>query len=367
MHKADRVLQQNRRLAGAVWRYLLLFALLSVTLFLLSSRSVVVYDEGIALTGAMRVLAGQVPHRDFYYNYGAGTVYLLAGLFRLFSVSVLVERIAGVFASSLLVLSMYALTRRYTARWIAVAATVVGLLWVAMDTIQGLLPPAVCLPILWSTWLLVPVVNPVEQRRTFGAGLLVGALFLLRYDLGVGIACAHLVATALFVLAREGRTSSRVRRIWGVVWPYASGFAAIVAGPAICLSRVAPLHDLLYDVFLFQAKYYRMGRALPLPRVSFDTLPDCIVYVSPLVIGLALYFIAREFWRDRHSERRAALPSSGPAADWLLHHCGDDLREGYGTHKRGTDVPVHHLVPHDASVDGERPDDRASATRRYAA
>jgi hypothetical protein len=28
------------------------------------------YDEGIVLTGAMRIAFGQTPHQDFYFIYG---------------------------------------------------------------------------------------------------------------------------------------------------------------------------------------------------------------------------------------------------------------------------------------------------------
>lgn len=286
----------------------LCFLAVSLVLFLLSSRYVVVYDEGIALTGAMRVMAGQVPHRDFYYNYGAGTLYFLAGLFRVFGTSVLVERLQGVVTSSLLILSVYWVSRRYCARWIALGAAVLAGLWTATDLIQGFLPAAICLLTLWSTWLLVPERTPHSRWRAFGAGMVVALLFLLRYELGIALAFSHLTALVLFALLTSRRASEQVRRIAEVWWPYAAGFLVVVIGPAIAYLRVAPLHDLLYDVFLFQAKYYRMARGLPLPRLSFDTLADCVVYVVPIAIGLAVYFIARGV-RAHRQENRAALPS----------------------------------------------------------
>ena len=64
-----------------------LFLFSCLAAFLLMARSIVVYDEGIVLTGAMRVLAGDVIHRDFYANYGPGQFYALAGLFQVFGQS----------------------------------------------------------------------------------------------------------------------------------------------------------------------------------------------------------------------------------------------------------------------------------------
>jgi hypothetical protein len=45
------------------------------------------------LTGAIRVAAEAIGHRDFYTPYGPGQFYILAGLFNAFGRTVLVERL----------------------------------------------------------------------------------------------------------------------------------------------------------------------------------------------------------------------------------------------------------------------------------
>ena len=50
-------------------------------LFASMNRDVSRYDEGLVLFGAVRVLHGDVPYRDFYANYGPAQFYVLAGLF----------------------------------------------------------------------------------------------------------------------------------------------------------------------------------------------------------------------------------------------------------------------------------------------
>ena len=56
------------------------------------------------LVAAMRVAAGQIPHRDFYAIYGPGQFYVLAGLFKLFGQTILIERIVDLIFRSLVVL-----------------------------------------------------------------------------------------------------------------------------------------------------------------------------------------------------------------------------------------------------------------------
>lgn len=291
----------------------LLLLLISAILFLLGSRWIAVHDEGIETTGAMRILTGQVPHRDFYYNYGAGMLYLLAGLFKLFGMSLLVERLLGLFSASLLIISVYALARKYCGPGVAIFTALLGFVWTSSDLVQGFAPPLVCLPLLWSTWLVLPVANTATQRRrAFGAGLLIGLLFLFRYETGIGVACAHALAIFIFAMLKEGGPKKGLRWAAGEMWPYPLGVAAVLTVPVVRYLRVAPLHDLLYDVFLFPAKDYRIGRGLPLPRPTFAALPDCVIYLAPLAIGVAIYAITREI------RRNASRPAeSRELSDWV--------------------------------------------------
>jgi len=51
------------------------------------------YDEGLMVSGAARVLDGAIPYRDFWTIYAPGQFYALAGVFKLFGVSLLASRI----------------------------------------------------------------------------------------------------------------------------------------------------------------------------------------------------------------------------------------------------------------------------------
>ena len=56
------------------------------------ARRANLYDEGFVLFDAMRTLNGDLLHRDFYTPYGPGQYFIIAGLFKFFGASVLVER-----------------------------------------------------------------------------------------------------------------------------------------------------------------------------------------------------------------------------------------------------------------------------------
>ena len=289
---------------------LIVFAGAFLVLFLLNNRFVNLYDEGLMLTAVMRTMAGQVLHRDFYYNYGPGQLYLLAGLFKVFGTSVLVERLTLAFASSGLALSVYVLARKFCSQAISFAAAVLCLTWILGELMrQAVMNPLIPTLALWACWMVVPVNDArLQRRRAAIAGVLSGVLFLFRYDMGIGLLVANLFGVAVVLWMRErglGRAvHSLVKRI---LWPYVAGFAIVSVPAMLAYLSVAPLHDLLYDIVLYSSKYYRVARRLPFPwRHSGRLFEDFVVYALPLLMAVSVWAAYRWMNPRRISEDEAS-------------------------------------------------------------
>src|SRR3954468_15206824 len=56
-------------------------------------REIGPHDEGLMLQAAARVADGQLPYRDFWWNYGPGQPFLLGGLWKALGPPLLVWRI----------------------------------------------------------------------------------------------------------------------------------------------------------------------------------------------------------------------------------------------------------------------------------
>src|SRR5215210_4792183 len=111
------------------WTELLIFLSSALLLTLGMDRHLGVYDEGVILTGAMRVAAGEVPHRDFYANYGPAQFYVLAALFKCFGQYAFIERALDVLIRAGIVAFCYALTAAHTRKSIALSAAAVAGVW----------------------------------------------------------------------------------------------------------------------------------------------------------------------------------------------------------------------------------------------
>jgi hypothetical protein len=154
-------------------------------------KPVIPMEEGSVLVYPERVLAGAVPNKDFETMYGPGNLWFLAGVYKVFGVTVVVERTVGLLYRLALVLALFFIGRRYglavgiAAALIATLLTV-GTWGVAYAWFGGL---------ALATWSLYAV----TQRKWLLLGGIAGGLALtFRPDLVIAIA-------ALVLICRSGR------------------------------------------------------------------------------------------------------------------------------------------------------------------
>ena len=70
------------------------------------------HDEGLMLQAAHRIASGELPYRDFWWNYGPGQPYVLAGLEQLFDRSLVPWRVLRVLLDATVALLAYRLAAR---------------------------------------------------------------------------------------------------------------------------------------------------------------------------------------------------------------------------------------------------------------
>lgn len=296
----------------------LFFFAAAIVLFLSMSLAPNVYDEGLILTGAMRVAAGQIPHRDFYIPYGPAQLYVLAGLFKLFGTSLLVERLFDLLLKALLIAVVFATTSFYCHKPIPAAAGFIAGLSVfgLLDDSCGLALTPVSLLNLASTFLILPVIQgTISKRRIFGVGALAGCAALFRYDTGLALFAIHISLVLVAVHLTSRGTTTRLRTFVSILWPYLLGFAAVFLPPAIYYLSVAPLHPFIHDIFLFPSKYYRSGRNLPFPNIGWKTFDNITIYLIILAAGMSIYYGSIYLFR-RPLDKQNALDQQ--RWHWLL-------------------------------------------------
>ena len=95
----------DRRAGRGGWRVVLALLLLAA-LAPAWHRPESQFDEGFTLAYGVRVLEGDLPHRDFVSFYGPGNPFIVAGAFAIGGVNQTTERVVGVIYRLLIVLGV---------------------------------------------------------------------------------------------------------------------------------------------------------------------------------------------------------------------------------------------------------------------
>src|SRR5258706_6169214 len=163
-------------------------------------------DEGILLQGAVRILRGEIPYRDFFSFYTPGSYYIYAVVFRLFGTSFSSARDLLMVYAAVLSLITYLLARRAFSRAIALVA--------AVSITLVFMPAYVAVLHNWdSTFtamlaLYFGVLFLEQQRPTlaFVSGLFTGATLMIEQSKGAGLLLGCMLAgLALFRGSRSDR------------------------------------------------------------------------------------------------------------------------------------------------------------------
>jgi 4-amino-4-deoxy-L-arabinose transferase-like glycosyltransferase len=152
---------------------------------LFNRESVLSYSIGYNLYSAERILAGEVPYRDFHTLYPPETLYLNARLFQWFGVS-LYTALFGVFVfKTLTVLFIYLSGRELLSRGQALAVAALALVWLrpngpfkAVPMHYGALFLAIAL------WLLLKHARRPRAGLLFAAGCALGVLATFKHNIG---------------------------------------------------------------------------------------------------------------------------------------------------------------------------------------
>ena len=231
-------------------------------------------EEGFMLVFPERFLHGDIPNKDFLHLYGPGSVWVLAGIYKVFGVQLLNERLFGLAQQISIVLGMYGLAR-FWGRTIALFCAVIALVIIV--------PPIGLTALAWVGGvglgllaLLATLVgrakaeadtlcgdrsDPEDRRharpdstRGLGwalvGGLVASAALLFRLDL--------VVAVGLATLAALWGTDKRFKIRFG------AGLSLGVLGYVVHMALAGP-YTVFKGMVLDPVVYLRGGRRLPVP------------------------------------------------------------------------------------------------------
>ena len=240
-------------------------------------------DEGIVLQGAVRILRGELPYRDFFSFYTPGSFYLHALIFHLFGTSELVARSLLIVYAALFAFLTYMLSRRVNSRRASAVAALLLSLICLPARFQNLhnwdSTAAALLSVYCAVWFLQ--IN--HGALAFLTGLFAGASLMIDQSKGSGLLLGLVIATVALWRAKRGFWTVRLLLIGGVgatlpavsVITYFAGRGALhqmLAAWLWPLSHYTAVNSLPYG-------YNHMGHALINSLSSSTSLERAIIII----------------------------------------------------------------------------------------
>ncbi|MGB6056824.1 MAG: hypothetical protein WBF71_01065 [Microthrixaceae bacterium] len=210
-------------------------------------------EEGFMLAFPEQILKGNLPHKDFLHLYGPGSLWLLAGVYKVLGVSLTVERLVGLIQHAAVAYGMFALLRPFGRRVATPAAMVsvlilIGPLGLSAMAWNGALAFAICGLALGAA--AVHATGTRARNLAIGAGILAGLSLLFRPDLIIAVGLGF--GAVWFRLPRGRR--------WSLLWGLIGSLSLYI--PHVLLSGIG---NSFRGMFLDPVFKLRGGRSLPVP------------------------------------------------------------------------------------------------------
>lgn len=254
---------------------------------------------GVSSVGAERVLAGEIPYRDFWTMYAPGHFYLLALIFYLFGTHLLVEIISATVVTAAAASSLYLLTRKCDGSMILGVVSVAIFLAAMLNTgyyrYFGSYPITILLVFL-SLYCLISYLYNMQPRYLFLAGLLVGAAIVTKHDVGIYTAIFSTAGLAAHHFISRGSSDSGSQPSFLLSsMRYCAG-VALLSLPVYLYFLFAAGNDMVRDLLIFPLSDFPLSRPEYYPGViprsirGGSNLKTLHNFVNYLCFNIPLFF-----------------------------------------------------------------------------
>jgi hypothetical protein len=231
----------------------------SAILFLLPLRHQLRFspDEGLLINGAERLLAGQVPYRDFFALVTPGSYYLLAGEFRLFGHFLLAPNTALILYGGLFAAMNYCLARRLYGRLASLLSSYLVVLSIppGFNVVHNWDSTVLALLAVYSAHLLL---DSHARVWALTLGLAISTTILFEQSKGAGLVLGNAMAAIALMFCRRTAVRFSTRN---VAW-FLTGAVIPLAVTAAYFAQRGALSVLIESV-LWPLRHYSAVNQVP--------------------------------------------------------------------------------------------------------
>jgi hypothetical protein len=268
-------------------------------------------DEGLLAYGAVRVMHGEIPQRDFVSVQPPLSFYTVAGIFRVCGTSLVSLRAFGLLIFLVFPFLVYSVGRNFMPPALSFAAAapacILGLPYCNFTPLavwQGIFAS------LAAALVFLAAVFSTRQSLAFPAGVLTTVSLFLRHDQAVYTMASIVALTVALALARGDSVSKTNLKRALLFW--LAGIAIVLIPAIVVCWSVGALPEMFRDLILFPFTTYRKTSSLPFPRFTvWQSIPKTgvvlLFYLPPIVQAIASLYVIRSVFSCQFSRREAQL------------------------------------------------------------
>lgn len=267
---------------GTKTKLTIFFASLILQVLAFNSK-IQLYDEGIILVGAEKILNGDLPYKNAWTMYGPGQFYLVAWIFKIFCNQAILLKAIGLISKSIISTYSYAAIERNANQLAAtIGAGIILITLISVDQNAFPIFPALAL-FLISLSLFHECIEKGKEHQFITIGLLTGLATCFRHDIGL-----YIVSSFYFAIINEEIISQSPLKISiKKALFFTIGNTIILLPVSIYFLTNVSLADLYENLIHIPSTIYPENRSLPFPsilelttrNISIITLSDFSVYL----------------------------------------------------------------------------------------
>ncbi len=252
-------------------------------------RGAIPHDEGQMLNAASKLLAGQIPYKDFQFFYTPFSIFLLSLTFKVFGESILIEKLLA-FAISLG--SSYLI-------WEITYQTSKKIFWGILSVLLFIFWGSAVINFVWPVMLCIflgllnlKFVLAYQQKSKTATILLIGftaALVLLtKQNFGIAI----LVVNFLTLILNSKFHSKEVVKhyLFGFILPILLFFSYLLVNNSLAIF----FKEMYYIMFVKIAGEGMLATPFVYTDVFLNQIVRTGFYLLPLLVGITALFVCKE-------------------------------------------------------------------------
>ncbi len=251
------------------------------------------YDDGIILVGAQRVLAGELPYKDFWTMYSPGQFYILAYFFKYFGESVFWLKFLGILSKSLIACFSFI----YLAKFLKFNSSIIISIFLTLLLIAVRNDAFPVFPSLACSMIAIYLISENEKSSFlafFFCGLFTGFSTLFRHDIGFYTFLTTMALLPIEFILNKNNFYTCYRDLLKKYFLLFLGVSLVSIPVLFFFLQRVDLNELYLNLIYFPSKIYILTRSLPFSSVFEIGKIDYINYAVyfPFVIILpAVFFI----------------------------------------------------------------------------